>query len=39
MNKKVYIKIIEEDTELCRQASRILTNAIVVNSDTIDPIS
>jgi trk system potassium uptake protein TrkA len=37
MNKKVYIKIIEEDTELCRQASRILTNAIVVNSDTIDP--
>ena len=37
MEKKVYVKIIEEDKELCREASRNLTDAIVVNSDIIDP--
>lgn len=37
MDKKVYVKIIEEDKELCREASRNLTDAIVVNSDIIDP--
>ncbi len=37
MDKKVYVKIIEEDKELCREASRNLTDAIIVNSDTIDP--
>ncbi|HKM13934.1 MAG TPA: NAD-binding protein [Candidatus Methanomethylophilaceae archaeon] len=37
MDKKVYVKIIEEDKDLCREASRNLTDAIVVNSDIIDP--
>lgn len=37
MNKKVYVKIIEEDKDLCREAARTLTDAIVVNSDSLDP--
>ncbi|MGE4576958.1 MAG: NAD-binding protein [Candidatus Methanomethylophilaceae archaeon] len=37
MDKKVYVKIIEEDTDLCRDAARTLTDAIVVNSDSLDP--
>lgn len=37
MDKKVYVKIIEEDKDLCREASRNLTDSIIVNSDTIDP--
>lgn len=37
MGKKVYVKIIEEDKDLCREASRSLTDAIIVNSDIIDP--
>lgn len=37
MDKKVYVKIIEEDKDLCREASRELTDAIIVNSDIIDP--
>ncbi len=37
MDKKVYVKIIEEDKDLCREAARTLTDAIVVNSDSLDP--
>lgn len=37
MDKKVYIKIIDEDLELCRAAARELTDVIVVNADGIDP--
>ena len=37
MEKKAYVKIIEEDKDLCREASRNLTDAIIVNSDTMDP--
>lgn len=37
MDRKAYVKIIDEDPKLCERASHELSDAVVVNADVIDP--